>query len=157
MRALGENRIPGVPWNLRMLLLGQTQLVSSGEAGITRYDVGSVLDRVIRSDKRREDGLRELNRQFQFPITLPIYYKTYAFWNLKVLTNALENANEPMAIVRTRRIIHHGRLESKLAEMKEIASRRSGARGARARGDLLAMEEQVEHSAALWVVQQEMS
>ena len=64
MRALGENRIPGVPWNLRMLLLGQTQLVSSGEAGITRYDGGSVLDRVIRSDKRREDGLRELNRQF---------------------------------------------------------------------------------------------
>ena len=67
----------------------------------------------------------------------------------KVLTNALENANEPMAIVRTERQIHHGRLESKLAEMKEIATRRSGARGAKARGELIAMEEQVALSAAL--------
>ena len=62
MRALGENRIPGVPWNLRMLLLGQTQLVSSGDAGIAQYDGGSVLDHVTRSDARREDALRELDR-----------------------------------------------------------------------------------------------
>lgn len=68
MRALGENRIPGVPWNLRMLLLGQTQLVSSGDAGIAQYDGGSVLDYVTRSDARREDALRELDRQF------PIYF-----------------------------------------------------------------------------------
>ena len=54
-----------------------------------------------------------------------------------------------MAIVRTKRQIHHGRLESKLAEMKEIATRRSGARGAKARGELIAMEEQVALSAAL--------
>lgn len=57
-----------------------------------------------------------------------------------------------MAIVRTSRKIQHGRLEYKLAEMKEIATRRSGARGAKARKDLIAMEERVALSAGLYVI-----
>ena len=102
------------------------------------------MDHVIRSDARKEGALREFERQsYNFPIyshNLPLN---------KVLTNALENASEPMTIVRARRKVHHGRLERKLAEMKEIATRRSGARGAKARKHLNAMEEQVTLSAVL--------
>lgn len=75
LRALGENRIPGVSWNLRMLLLGQTNLLSSGlesQAVSTQHSDGSVLDHVIRSDVRRERALGELDRKSYNPSIL--YY-----------------------------------------------------------------------------------
>jgi hypothetical protein len=45
------------------------------------------------------------------------------------------------------RQVKHERLKHKLAVMSENATRRSGARGAKARKDLIAVEQQVAESA----------
>ena len=62
-----------------------------------------------------------------------------------VLSQALESTH-PLATVRTVRKLQHEHLERKLAEVKEIASRRSGARGAKARKELIAAEVKVAES-----------
>lgn len=65
LRALAERRVPGVPSNLRILLLGQTRvssdiLTQAPEAEDLSRDV---LDYVTSSDKRREIALRNANRK----------------------------------------------------------------------------------------------
>ena len=71
------------------------------------------------------------------------------FFALSGLSNALDNVKDALAVVRTVRKLKHERLLRKLAEMKEIASRRSGARGNKARKDLILLETQVAASASL--------
>jgi len=60
LKALAEKMIPGVPWNLRILLLGQTRELSPEEAiGGLRIEEVSVLQHVVRSDAVRERWLKE--------------------------------------------------------------------------------------------------
>lgn len=59
------------------------------------------------------------------------------------LSAAIENTNDPLAVVRAVRKLRLHRLERQLAEVREIAARRSGARGAQSRKDLIASEEMV--------------
>ena len=63
LRALAERRVPGVPSNLRLLLLGQTRVSSDAltEPIETEDESLNVLQHVTRSDKRRERALREAN------------------------------------------------------------------------------------------------
>ncbi|GLB34832.1 putative ABC transporter [Lyophyllum shimeji] len=131
LRALAECRIPGVPWNLRMLLLGQTDMVNSStldeSLAALRFEDGTVLEHVMRSDAHRERARIEA----------------------KHLSEALEDTKDPLTVVRAIRKLKHERLMRKHDETAKIAARRSGARGAKARKELIAAEEEVAASALL--------
>jgi ATPase subunit of ABC transporter with duplicated ATPase domains len=64
LRALAERRVPGVPSNLRLLLLGQTRVNSDAltESSESQDLSQTVLDHVTKSDKRRESALRDADR-----------------------------------------------------------------------------------------------
>ncbi|KAG5647286.1 hypothetical protein DXG03_000823 [Asterophora parasitica] len=133
LRALAEGRIPGIPWSLHMLLLGQTDVVNSSllEEGLAKLafedGTGTVLEHVVRSDARRERAIVEA----------------------KQLSDALDDAKDPLTVVHALRKLKHERLTCAHDEMARIAARRSGARGAKARKDLIAAEEAVVSSTAL--------
>jgi ATP-binding cassette, subfamily F, member 3 len=62
---MADKQIPGQPWNLRVLLLGQTRELTLEEAvGGLRVGEESVLQHVIRSDAVRERYSREAKRKF---------------------------------------------------------------------------------------------
>ena len=63
LRALAERRVPGVPSNLRLLLLGQTRVSSDALTDpVEAEDLSkTVLEHVTKSDKRRERALRDAN------------------------------------------------------------------------------------------------
>ncbi|KAG6833688.1 hypothetical protein H0H87_002884 [Tephrocybe sp. NHM501043] len=135
LRALAEGRIPGVPWSLHILLLGQTNYVNSStldeSLAALRFEDGTVLEHVMRSDANRERLLAESKPQ------------------KADLSEALENTKDPLAVIAAIRKLKHERLTRTHDEMAKIAARRSGARGAKARKDLIAAEEKVAASAAL--------
>jgi hypothetical protein len=66
LKALAEGQIPGIPWNLRMLLLGQTTMASSNihNDGASDNANQTVLDRVVRSNEKRLRALREAERAY---------------------------------------------------------------------------------------------
>lgn len=55
LKALGEKHIPGLPTNLRILLLGQTAADDGGGAAASE----TVLEHVIRSDTQRELAMKD--------------------------------------------------------------------------------------------------
>jgi ATP-binding cassette subfamily F protein 3 len=72
LRAYAEKSIPGVPWNMRMLLLGQSESVETeteemqGKLGSLEIGKGkekekgeTVLEHVLRADRERERFKRE--------------------------------------------------------------------------------------------------
>ena len=64
LRALADGSIPGVASNIRILLLGQSSIVANQDSDdmvADSVDV-SVLDRVLRSDTRREKALKNSKR-----------------------------------------------------------------------------------------------
>lgn len=63
LRALAERRVPGVPSNLRLLLLGQTRVSSDALTDPVEPEdpSRSVLEHVTRSDQRRERALKTAN------------------------------------------------------------------------------------------------
>ncbi|KAI9801026.1 MAG: hypothetical protein M1825_003560 [Sarcosagium campestre] len=134
LRALGAEKIPGVARNIRILFLGQTASEHSGldealsdltlESGVAQK---SVLEHVLRSDKEREKALRQV----------------------KVLSDAFNATENPLAIVQAVRRLKHEQLELATEEAADIAARRSGARGLRARKALIAQEEQLAASTLL--------
>lgn len=66
LRALAERRVPGIPSNIRILLLGQTRLSSDAvsEPAQTESLSQTVLEHVTRSDHRRERALKASNGMF---------------------------------------------------------------------------------------------
>lgn len=133
LRALAENRIPGVALNLRILLLNQTRLeddtVTSelSNASDISAKSASVLEYVIKSNKKRMTALKES----------------------QVLSQALEDTADPAAAVRASRAVKHDRLLLELHQCQQIALRRSGARGSKARQELIKTEERVKASQQL--------
>ncbi|KAF2398889.1 ABC transporter ATP-binding protein uup-1 [Trichodelitschia bisporula] len=121
LRAIADKRVPGIPWSLNVLLLGQTRELTLDEEvdGLSVQDE-TVLEHVMRSNKARDRYLREAS----------------------ILSAALDQQNDPAAPVRAYRQLSHERLEQKLRESQLIATRRSGARGAKARKVLIAVEEE---------------
>ena len=122
LRALAERRVPGVPSNLRILLLGQTRVSSDvPEEGESTAAAQTVLDYVTHSDAKRERAVRKVSR----------------------LAKVMEDtADADLASATVRQL----QLEAAEEEEKEadlIATRRSGARGAKARQVLLEKEASV--------------
>ncbi|KIW04402.1 uncharacterized protein PV09_04680 [Verruconis gallopava] len=125
-KAIAEGRIPGIPWSTKVLLLGQTREIGleEGFGGLNIVGGETVLEHVLRSDQEREKLVKEE----------------------EVLASGIESQNDPLAAVRAYRTISHQRLGKKLDEMKMIATRRSGARGKKAREEQVKMEEEFEQS-----------
>jgi hypothetical protein len=84
----------------------------------------NVLQHVVRSDRKRERLLHEE----------------------RVLSSAIENVKEPTAAVVAYRKVCHERLEQRTHEARQIALRRSGARGAKARKTLIQLEAELKES-----------
>lgn len=124
LKALAEGRVPGVSWGIRILLLGQTREVGleerMGGASLSlSVREETVLEHVVRSDAIRENLVREAD----------------------VLSKAVESQGDSTAPVKAYRQIGHQRLEKRVEEWRQIAMRRSGARGKDARKELIVMEE----------------
>lgn len=125
LKAIAEGRIPGIPWSTKVLLLGQTRELTLEEAvGGLSVKEETVLEHVVRSDQVREKLVLEA----------------------KALADGVEDQTSPLAAVRAYRQVSHARLERKLEESNLIATRRSGARGKKAREELIKMEEAFEQS-----------
>jgi hypothetical protein len=120
LRAIATDQIPNIPRGVKVLLLGQVE--SEEEDGVTTKLPGAdetVLQHVLRSDQKRERLLREARQ----------------------LSAAFEDTSNPLAAVSAYRKISHGRLEDEVAAARQIAIRRSGARGAQSRKVLIKLEE----------------
>ena len=132
LRAIAADRIPSIPRGVKVLLLGQTQSNNNDnhfERDFENLDLAArpdetVLQHVVRSDQKRE----------------------YLLSESKILTAALENSDDPLAPVKAYRKLSHERLEQRVAEARQIALRRSGARGAKARSVLLQSEAELKSS-----------
>nr|POE87815.1 abc transporter f family member 3 [Quercus suber] len=127
LTAIGTGLVPGLPQALRILLLGQVQ--AAGDAGdrkdISQTETETVLQHVIRADKRRERLLYEARR----------------------LSEALQDTDDPTAPAHVYRDLMHQKLEEQTAHSKLIAARQSGARGLKARKTLIQLEKELSHSA----------
>ncbi|KAF2097742.1 ABC transporter ATP-binding protein uup-1 [Rhizodiscina lignyota] len=131
LKALAEGMIPGIPWSFNILLLGQTTISASVEEDMSNLGIRdeTVLQHVVRSDKKRERYMREAS----------------------LLSSALESTTDPTKPVTAFRRITHERLELKMEESSRRAdrissSRRDGARGLKARKALVAAEGELEAS-----------
>lgn len=125
LKALAERRIPGVASNLRILLLGQTRITSDANEDDANSQLGTqnVLEHVTRSDAKREKVLRQA----------------------KKLAAVIEDKNAAASsISKAVREVELEYADEDLKESQLIAARRSGARGARARQELIEKEEAFE-------------
>jgi len=133
LKALAERKMPGVPPNLRVLLLDQTLI----EERRKEYDQPeqaaqsvSVLEHVASSDKRRQRLLRDST----------------------LLSDALQDDSpEPTKISTVYRKLKLEEAQRSLQEAQLLAQHRSGARGSKARQVLLQQEEAVTAAENLYV------
>ncbi|KAI5848038.1 ATP-binding cassette sub-family F member 3 [Tricharina praecox] len=121
LKAIGEKYIPGIPINLRVLLLGQTLTPKGGDEVISD-NTETVLQHVVRSDTHRERALRDT----------------------KLLTVALESSSDSSAAAKAVRKLKHESRVCELEEAKKLAAYRSGARGLKARKELRLLEEELD-------------
>ena len=59
LKAIADGQVPGIPWSLRVLLLGQTRSSLEDEVDRLKLKEETVLQHVVRSDRVRERYLRE--------------------------------------------------------------------------------------------------
>jgi ATPase subunit of ABC transporter with duplicated ATPase domains len=125
LRAIATDQIPNIPRGVKVLLLGQVESEAEDDLAtkLNRQDE-SVLQHVLRSDQKRERLLREARQ----------------------LSTAFDDVAPPLAAVSAYRQISHVRLEDEVAAARQIAIRRSGARGAQSRKVLIKMEESLAQS-----------
>ncbi|KAF3282833.1 hypothetical protein TWF970_001568 [Orbilia oligospora] len=116
LKCIAEQRIPGLPLNLRTLLLSQTSQSKSLTSPTT-----TTLEYVLRSDTKRELALSDSS----------------------LIQKALEDTNNPLEIIKVYRKLRHARLSRDFERAKLIAERRSGARGWDARKVLNKMEDEM--------------
>ena len=124
LQAIATEQIPSIPQNLRVLLLGQTQSNLEDDVAHLSLSKETVLQYVVRSDKKRERLLHEE----------------------RILSTAVDNSNDPMAAVQAYRKVRHERLKQRTDEARQLALRRSGARGAKARKTLIQLEAELKES-----------
>jgi ATPase subunit of ABC transporter with duplicated ATPase domains len=110
LTAIATDQIPNIPRGVKVLLLGQVESEAEGAVATKPSEQPeSVLQYVLRADRKRERLLREANQ----------------------LSTAFEDVANPLAAVQVYRRISHERLEDKVAVARLLATRRSGARGAK--------------------------
>ncbi|KAG9050986.1 hypothetical protein FS837_000651 [Tulasnella sp. UAMH 9824] len=131
LKAIADKLIPGIPENLRILLIDQVtenqSLLLHGEEGTQSTEL-SVAQAVVRSNKHRERLLRDRS----------------------TLLGALENPwqNGQNAVAAATATIQTARSKEKLDLASKIAAKRSGARGIHARKELKQAEKEYEESLA---------
>ena len=127
LKAIADGSIPGIPYSLNILLLGQTRDLNLEEAvaGL-KIKSETVLEHVIRGDRRRERLLHEA----------------------EILSKGLDSQTDATGAVSAFRVVRHERLQHKLEESRRLAERRSGARGLKARQELISVEEEIVQSQA---------
>lgn len=125
LRAIATDQISSIPRGVKVLLLGQTESTLEEDMDAIQLEDLTVLQYVVRSDATRE---RLLHKS-------------------RLLSAALD-MEDPTAAVRAYRRVAHERLEKRLADVKQIAKRRSGARGKEASKVQLRLEGEVDASAA---------
>ena len=133
LRALAEQRIPGIASNLRILLLGQTRVSSDIDEGVDKLKTTAqtVLEHVTTSDAKREKALKESQK----------------------LASVLEAKEaHPKTISQVVRQVQLEHTEQDLKEAQLIALRRSGARGAKARQILIEQEDAVEKAKQRYLI-----
>ncbi|EXJ92414.1 hypothetical protein A1O3_00965 [Capronia epimyces CBS 606.96] len=139
LRALAEKRVPGVPSNIRLLLLGQTRVSSDALSDPVEVEglsqTATVLEHVTRSDQIRERALKASKSMLNHSQPL--------LWDLSV---ALEEKTDSKKIVQTVRSLQVEAAQQELAEAQLVAARRSGARGLKARQLLIEKEKAVEEA-----------
>ncbi|KAF8336560.1 P-loop containing nucleoside triphosphate hydrolase protein [Cantharellus anzutake] len=111
LRAISNKLIPGIPENIRILLVTQIQEEGSDADRLT------IVQSVIKADARREQALTQYG----------------------LLSDSLSVSN-PRAISEAVALVQVARAEAHLKQTQKIAERRSGARGAEARKQLLVAE-----------------
>ncbi|KAI5196168.1 ABC transporter domain-containing protein [Aureobasidium subglaciale] len=121
LRAMAEGLIPGISGTIRVLLLGQVQEDGDDESTTPSSSSETVLEHVLRSDRLRERRLHEASR----------------------LSTAMDNVDDPMAMLRVYRELTCERLQRDVAEARHKASKTSGVRGLGARKTLTALEEKL--------------
>lgn len=121
---MATDQIPSIPQSLRVLLLGQTQSTLEDDVGNLNLSEMTVLEYVVRSDRKREILLKEERE----------------------LSTAIDTSQRPTAAVLAYRKVSHERLERRTSEARQIGLRRSGARGIKARKTLIALEDEVKMS-----------
>ncbi|KAB5591495.1 ATP-binding ABC transporter [Ceratobasidium theobromae] len=122
LKALAEKIIPGIHENLRILLVGQIDdsLLGLNSTSVEDSTESSVVRVVVRSDLRRET----------------------AIWEYKTLSTALESDSD-VQLMEVLATLRFKRAQKDLELAQKIALKRSGARGAEARKQLLVCEKQV--------------
>ncbi|KAF8459292.1 P-loop containing nucleoside triphosphate hydrolase protein [Kalaharituber pfeilii] len=128
LRALGTGVIPGMEeggWKVALLQQMERQVQGGSGGGITESGAAqreTVLEYVVKSDVEREKLLRRA----------------------ELLRKAIDDTTDHVAAVRALRQIQHEDRLARLHEAQKLASLRSGARGMKARKELLALEVEVE-------------
>lgn len=120
LKALADKIIPGVPENLRILLVGQVEDSPLGFVAVGDQTKLTVVQAVVQSDQRREA----------------------AMWEYKTLSSALESESDAQ-LVEALTKVRYERAQNELVISQKIASKRSGTRGSEARKQLLISEKKV--------------
>jgi hypothetical protein len=110
-----------LPDSIQMLLLGQVQEDEDHGSSAPVSSDETVLEHVLRSDKQRERRINEASR----------------------LSTAMDNVDDPTAMLKVYRELTCERLERDIAKAKHRASRTSGVRGLGARKELTKLEEEL--------------
>jgi ATP-binding cassette subfamily F protein 3 len=118
---MAEGLIPGIPAATRILLLGQVQEDVTEDFSEPFSANETVLEHVLRSDKKRERFLYEASR----------------------LSTAMDNVEDPAALLKVYRQLKRERLQRGVDEAKQRAAKTSGVRGSGARKALTALEEEL--------------
>lgn len=118
LRAIAGGHIPSIPGSIKILLLNQVQSDSSEDNGSRASE--TVLEHVVRGDENRERLIGEMEK----------------------LTAVVDNSSNPSSIVRAYREIIYQRQERDLFRARQVATKLSGVRGARARKEANNMEEE---------------
>ncbi|THZ00308.1 ABC transporter domain-containing protein [Aureobasidium pullulans] len=123
LRAIADGLVPGISAPVRVLLLGQVQEDEDKDRNTTVSSSPdeTVLEHVLRSDKLRERRLYEARK----------------------LSEAMDNIDDPTAMLKAYRELTHERLEREVEEAKLKASKTSGVRGLGARKALTTLEEEL--------------
>ncbi|KIJ32247.1 hypothetical protein M422DRAFT_184807 [Sphaerobolus stellatus SS14] len=118
LRAIGDRIIPGLSAKLKILLLQQTY----AEYGTNDEDADlTVLEYTVKSDTARTEAIRKVT----------------------LLKEALDNNADPAAAAKVVLQLKHETRLQELEEAMKMATLRSGARGMKARKELVALEEEV--------------
>ncbi|KAK9234891.1 P-loop containing nucleoside triphosphate hydrolase protein [Lipomyces kononenkoae] len=125
LRAISEGLIPGMSENLKIAFLDQT--VSPSSIDQTGAGGATVVQYVVESDEYRN--------------------KLVSLHGL--ISRALDDAADPLSIVRVMRQTRHERLLEEFNYVAKMARLRSGARGLQSRKELVAMEKKVAQSSVI--------